>query len=284
MKLLFIFFIIYFCCFILNDAVQKQSKRKTRGGHKIYPNCKLYCKTLKVNNVVLRKRLQLKTYNSLIKGTGKRFPFIPDCLSKGKSFWIDIFGKRNYNRVQKQNKNLCIKIKEIELKNKKFYSKKKLNSKPKRRPINLRFNPSRRPRIPNRKRPMKLNPKINAYFKKKYFALLKKQKNGTKKKNNDYLIAPGVEIGEYSEIGTGCGIGINVRISKRVRVMPETTINHYAKIGEKSIIGTKCYIGLKVEIGQNINIPNATVIPDFLKILTQEDLNVFLRLKQKRIT
>jgi carbonic anhydrase/acetyltransferase-like protein (isoleucine patch superfamily) len=87
------------------------------------------------------------------------------------------------------------------------------------------------------------------------------------------MLAPGCKIGQKSEVGVGCGLGIRSRVGNDSIVKPTCVLNHGASVGNNSDIGTRTYIGLKSVIGDNIVIPAGSNIPSGVTIMTQEDAN-----------
>lgn len=90
------------------------------------------------------------------------------------------------------------------------------------------------------------------------------------------MLAPGVKVGEHSEIGVGSAIGIRTRIGKNVKIDPTCAISHGVIIGDRAEIGAHSYIGLRVEIAPGIKIPAGASIPAGTILGKQEDLINFM--------
>ncbi|MBX3464661.1 MAG: hypothetical protein KF830_15945 [Planctomycetes bacterium] len=86
------------------------------------------------------------------------------------------------------------------------------------------------------------------------------------------MVAPGVVIGEDSEIGVGCSIGVKVRIGDRTRVGHCVGIDHRARIGNQCDIGTRAYLGERVVVHDGIAVPPGSVVPSGAVLRSQEDV------------
>lgn len=87
----------------------------------------------------------------------------------------------------------------------------------------------------------------------------------------------GASIGENSEFGIECITGLHVKIGMNNMIGACTQISHYVKIGENNNIGVCCYFGTGAVIGDNLIIPNGTRIPDKAEVLTQADVDKYVR-------
>jgi carbonic anhydrase/acetyltransferase-like protein (isoleucine patch superfamily) len=90
------------------------------------------------------------------------------------------------------------------------------------------------------------------------------------------MLAPGVKVGEQSEIGVGSAIGIRTRIGKNVKIDPTCAISHGVIIGDHAEIGAHSYIGLRVEIAAGLKVPAGANIPAGTILGKQEDLNSYM--------
>jgi carbonic anhydrase/acetyltransferase-like protein (isoleucine patch superfamily) len=90
------------------------------------------------------------------------------------------------------------------------------------------------------------------------------------------MVAPGCHIGNDSEIGVGCAIGLRVSIGDKTRIGPTTTVNHGAQLGNDIDVGTMSYIGIKVRIVDGIKLPGGSNIPEGSEITSQEQVESFI--------
>lgn len=88
----------------------------------------------------------------------------------------------------------------------------------------------------------------------------------------------GATVGERTEFGIECITGLHVKIGNDSIIGSCTELSHYSKVGNNTKIGIGCYIGTSAVIGDNITIPNKTFIPDKALVLTQEDVEKYVRL------
>ena len=83
------------------------------------------------------------------------------------------------------------------------------------------------------------------------------------------MIAPGVIMGEESEVGVGCRIGIRVELGDRSFVNGASSINHHTKIGPDASIGNQAYLGMRVRVGPGIELPSGIIVPSRVNLSTQ---------------
>ncbi|MBX7181917.1 MAG: hypothetical protein K1X82_07380 [Bacteroidia bacterium] len=95
------------------------------------------------------------------------------------------------------------------------------------------------------------------------------------------MVGVGVRLGENSEIGVGCMLGLKTDLGNNSSIDPGCVISHRVKIGQNSKIGADSFIGNEVIIGDNITIPSNTQIPDKAEVLTQEDVERWVRKGEK---
>lgn len=91
------------------------------------------------------------------------------------------------------------------------------------------------------------------------------------------MIGVGVRLGENCEIGVGCMIGLKTDVGAQASIDPGCVISHRVKIGRNSKIGADSFLGNEVIIGDDLNIPSNTSIPDKAEVLTQEDVERWVR-------
>ena len=97
------------------------------------------------------------------------------------------------------------------------------------------------------------------------------------------VLAPGVKIGKYAEVGVSATIAIRTKLCDGSKVHPCCMINHGAVIGEETKVGTMSYIGIKAVLGPKLNIPAGTNLPSGTIIQTQDEMQNFFRAETKQI-
>lgn len=94
------------------------------------------------------------------------------------------------------------------------------------------------------------------------------------------MIAPGVTIGEDSEVGVGAGIGVNVRIGSRTHVDHTVVVDHSARIGDDCVVGTRAYIGRGAFIGDGVKVPPGAMVPSKVRLATPDEAEAFFQTRE----
>jgi len=90
-------------------------------------------------------------------------------------------------------------------------------------------------------------------------------------------IAPGVRLGERSEIGVGCTIGFYVKIGNNTQIGSSSGISNKAKIGNNTHIDVRSFIGTGTIIGDNLKLPSDIQIPDGQVVNTMDDVRKYIK-------
>jgi carbonic anhydrase/acetyltransferase-like protein (isoleucine patch superfamily) len=91
------------------------------------------------------------------------------------------------------------------------------------------------------------------------------------------ILAMGCTVGERTEIGLDIAIGLNTKIGSDCTIGTTSVISHKCRIGNNVDIGVCSFIGTGSVIADGITLPSNTLLPDSTQILTQSDVDKYVR-------
>ncbi len=91
------------------------------------------------------------------------------------------------------------------------------------------------------------------------------------------ILGIGATVGEGTEVGLDIAIGLHTKIGKNSTIGTTSVVSHKVKIGDNTHIGVCSFIGTGAVLGDNLNLPSYSYIPDKAEVLTQSDVEQYVR-------
>jgi UDP-3-O-[3-hydroxymyristoyl] glucosamine N-acyltransferase len=90
------------------------------------------------------------------------------------------------------------------------------------------------------------------------------------------ILGAAVILEKNVELGVAAGIRNRSTLREKSKVLPCCDVEHGVMIGKDIEIGTASYVGTSTAIGDNLNIPYGALIPKEAKIMSNEDVALYV--------